>query len=313
MIEEELINLFPFIVGIAVVILALVLSYILYWKPRVDLPLQGERLIGEVSMWLPRGFGVLEGAMTTGRTTMERHWTDLIQNEGDENLRKIWSDNRDFVLQYARVFAIKSGAEKKILLFDVNPEDQKFMDVDKEGVFHLHGVQDARSVGEWDGFEYIGLKLNPETQAFSELETKAMTTALLNVKFLRDAATNKEKEHHLEERLDDKTRAHELTLKDLAETNSKLDRCQNALARHPLTQAKELKVKGDIKETVKSLFWSTPWQLATALIGYFIAPHLITWLKLELYPPEITYFTAFITALGFFIIPIGKKLLGRWL
>lgn len=311
MILEDLIGLYPFIVGLVGVVIVLILFYMLYWKPRIELPLEGERLIGIVSMWLPRGFGVLQGPMTTARTTMQHYWADMIQNEHDANLQKIYRDNRDFMLKF-HMFAIRSEAEKKILLFDVNPEDQKFMDVDKEGVFHLHGIQDARSVGKWGDFEYFGLKLNPETLNFSKIEVDAIQVALMNTKFLSDAARNTGKISSLQEVIDSKERELTLERKEKAEMRSKLDRALSALSQRPLTQREEPQLKGGLRERL-SKWGFTWWQLATAGLAYFIAPQIIKWSNVSFEEPELTYLVLGIALLGFFSIPIVRKVFGRWL
>jgi hypothetical protein len=51
----------------------------------------------------------------------------------------------------------------------------------------------------------------------------------------------------------------------------------------------------------------------TGLAGYLLAPYVIQLAGWQVVPPVTTYFAAGMTALGFFIIPLGKKLFGRWL
>lgn len=293
----------------------MVLFYIFKLKPRLQYPLQNERVISDnVTFWLPRGYGVLSGPMVTARMTMEGFWSRLIQNEKDDGRRKAWEKNRDFVMKHY-LFAIKDDSGKKILLFDENPEDQKFLSIDPQGAgMILHGVEDCKSVGKYDGFEYLAIKLNADVKEYSDKEAKEVEVALGNLMFLRDAAKNIEKISHLQEAFDDKDRAHKKTLEKLRETSSKLDRALSAAGIKPLTQREEAKLKGGVTEKVKQLFWSTPWQLATALAGFLLAPYLVVWFGIRLEPPiNMQIFSGFMAAVGFFVIPIGKKIFARWL
>jgi len=304
-------DIFPFLAALTGGIIFLVLFYMLYWKPRVELPLPNERFVGHVTMWLPHGLGLLSGPMTTARMTMQRYFLTAIRSEKDENMRKVLIAIRNFVMQH-QVFAIKNGnGEKKILLFDANPEDQKFMDVDRErqGLL-LHGVQDAHSEGVEGGFEFIGIKLNPELAEFNDVELERYQTAMQHIKYLKDAAMNKERIATLVDQLEAVERELAIERRDTAEIRSKYDRALNALDQKPLTVLEEPKLKPSIRELVKEWF-SWP-QIGVAAIAYLLAPNILTWAKIQLKEPDRTYAQLGIAVFGFFIIPIGRKIFGRW-
>lgn len=296
----------------------LLLFYTQWYKPRAGMPLPNERFVGNITIPLSRGFGIITGPVTTARMTMERYWTTLIQNEKDEKMQKVWEDNRDFVLSH-QLFAIRdNNGKKRILLFDTNPEDQRFMHVweDREG-FLMHGIQDCRSVGEYGGFEYLGIKLNEKLSAFTPEEEKRFDTALNYLKHLKDAARNKEEISFLKEQYEGKERQVVLLLKDNAQLTGKLDRALSALSRKLLTRpAEEIEgIKGGFKEVVKRYF--TWWQVLTGISAFLMAPQIISfiskWRGIMFTETQTSWFVALITVIGFFAIPIGRKLFGRWL
>jgi len=129
--------------------------------------------------------------------------------------------------------------------------------------------------------------------------------------YARDTAKNIEKIHDLKEERDYYREDRDRERSAKAKERSLKDRALSALGIHPLTVPSEVKVPGVWRSKVKEWFnWP---QVLTAAIAYMLAPYIQSWLNLTLTPPTTTYFAALVTVIGFFIIPIGKKLFGRWL
>ncbi len=305
-------DIFPFLAALTGGIIFLVLFYMLYWKPRVELPLPNERFVGNVTMWLPKGFGLFSGPMTTARMTMEHYFSTTIRSEKDKKVRKVLANMRDFVMSF-QLFAMKnSNGDKVILMFDANPEDQRFMDVDTEGGgLYVHGVQDAYTKGTEGGFEFIGVKLNEKLAEMNEEEQERYDTGLEFIKYLPDAARNLERLLIVTEERDALKRQLWQEREDTAQVRSLCDRLASALDQKPLTVLEMPKVKTTISEIVKQWFsWK---QLLVALAAYLLAPNILALLHVELKEPEHTYAILGVTVIGFFLIPIGRKIFSRWL
>lgn len=304
--------LIPFLTVAATLVFFAILFYTLYYKPKIQKPLPNERFLGFITLWIPKGFGLKAGYATTARRTLEKMFTDIMENEADEEAEEKLAAAKQIFDSFHPI-AHRASGENYIYLFDMNPQDQKYMDVDptRNDAYIIHGVQDAISVGEWKGFKFLGLALNPGHTKLSPEEHTRFQLGVEAVKYLRDAAKNTLKIATLKDELEDTRSALEKTLKEKAEIRSKLDRALSALSQKTLTQPEEVKVKGAWRAKVKEWFnWP---QFLTAAVAYLIAPHLLTWFNITLQPPGITYFVAFITIVGFFIIPVGKKMFGRWL
>jgi hypothetical protein len=186
---------------------------------------------------------------------------------------------------------------------DINPNENDS--------YVLHGVQDVVSVGEYGGIEYLALKLDPTTKSFSKEEKELVTVGLGVVEYLRDAAKNVEKIHELKDELKFQGESLTKVLGEKAEMRSKLDAALSALSQKPLTQEEEPKLKGTLVERLKP--WFKWYQILTALGGYAVAPWILQYANIQVEYPITTYFAAFFAVLGFFIIPIGRKIFGRWL
>lgn len=308
----DLVYLIPIIAGITLAGIMALVFYFVILKPRITQPLPNERPLGYWSIWLPKGFGLKAGNATTARHTLEREFTRLIENEPDTNI-KTQLEEAQKIFSLFQPIAHKVGRETFIYLFDLNPQDQQFMDVDpnQNDSYIIHGVQDAISVGEYGGLQFLGLKLNPETKSFSEDDKKLMRTGLEIVKYITDAAKNVEKIYELKDELKFTKESSKKGLEERAEMRSKLDRAMSALSQKPLTQSEEVKLKGTFVEKMKE--WFRPIQLITALAAFLLAPYILTWTNVRVEYPITSYFAALVTILGFFSIPIGKKIFGRWL
>jgi len=303
--------LFPVIAGGAAALTIGLVIYFLYLKPKVEQPLPNERQIGFVSMWLPRGLGLMTGYMSTAQRTFEAKFNECLEKESDGDGKKKLEALKSFLVQ-TNLFAQKVGRETFVYAFDKNPLDQKFMDVDpkQNDSYIIHGVQDALSVGDFGGLKFIGVKLDPTSTCFSEKDEQALTTFLEASKYVRQAAANFNKIADLKRDRDDARETLEKELKEKGELRSKLDRASSALSIKPLT-VENVAVKGALQEKLKQ--WFTWPQLLTAAVGYLASPYIIKATAMTIEPPVTTYFAAFCAFVGFFIIPVGKRLFGRWL
>jgi hypothetical protein len=299
-------------VGLTLAGIAALVLYFVIIKPRIEQPLPDETPLGHVTMWIPKGFGLKEGNCTTARRTLEREFTRLVENQTDKDV-KAKLESAQKIFDFFHPIAQKVGRETFIYFFDKNPQDQQFWDSDPSqvGASIIHGVQDAMSVGKYAGFQILGLHLDPETKSFSEDEKKLMSVALDIVKYVRDAAKNTEQNFQLKEHVKFLEDSLDQSYRDMAQVRSKFDRSNSALSQKSLTQPEEVHLKGTFTEKVKQ--WFKPIQLLTALAGYLLAPYILIWTGLRLEYPVAVYFAAFTTVVGFFSIPIAKKIFGRWL
>lgn len=305
----DFLTLFPYVVGLAGAVIIGLVIYFFYVKPKMDLPLDGERLIGNVTAYIPRGFGLFSGAMTTGRATVERMFTKLIQSEKDDAMKKFWEADRDFCLKF-HIFAQKVKRETKILLFDTHPEDQRFLSFDEEsGGFILHGLKDAKSVGKRNGWEFLGLKLSPEQKKFTSDENKAFELALKSIKHLQDASENKERQAILEEEVGTLTRIKEQLHKDVREANSDREAFALIANKKNLLRPPTEKVPGRFGAVMKQ--WITLEQLAVAGLLYFASPHILNFLNIRLTEPALSYALIGFAIIGYFIIPLVRNIKKR--
>jgi len=179
----------------------------------------------------------------------------------------------------------------------------------------IHHVQDAWTVGEHNGFEFVKVKLDSTTHPFSKEEMDKADAQMITVKFLERAAKNTFKITELKEQLNYTETALETEREAKANMRSVLDRAASALGQKPLTQPEEVKLKGVWREKIKT--WFTLPQFGTAIIGFLVAPQILTVISsytgvMYEYPTSSIILAA-ITAFGFFSIPIFKKMFGRWL
>jgi len=306
----DLLTYYPWLVGIAAATIIALVGYFLYLRPRSQEALPNERQLGYVTVWL-REHGVVAGWASTAANTLEGQLTEILENETDEGVREQLAQAKIFLRSF-NPMAHKIGRDMHILLFDENYLDQRYMDVakDRPNSFLIQGVQDVCSAGEWGGFKFFGVKLSKEVKPFSDEERKRFEAVLEVSMYVRDAAKNTGKIAHLKDELKDARIELERLWKDKAELRSKHDRSLHALSQKLLTQT-ETELKGAWRDKIKE--WFTWPQLVTGLAGYLLAPYIIQFGGWQIVPPVTTYFAAGMAALGFFFIPIGKRLFGRWL
>lgn len=308
----NILNLITYAGPLAIIIVAVVILYLWYYKPKIAPPLPNERALGVWTLWLPKGFGLHSGYATTARRTLEKWFTQLIENVMDTVQREKLEETRQLFAKFYPI-AHKVGRQVFIYLFTHNPEDQNYIDIDpnQNDSYIVHGVQDVMLGGESSKFQFLGVKLNPTAQSFTKDERKLMKLGLGTVKVLEDAAKNTEKIRNLKEERDYYEEQYHGQTQKTAGQRSRADRAESALGQKSLTVSEDVKVAGAWRAKAKE--WLNWPQVLTAIIAYMLAPYIQGWLNLTLTPPTTTYFAAFVTVVGFFVIPIGKKMFGRWL
>jgi hypothetical protein len=311
----DFLAIFPYVVGGAAALIFVLVLYVYYFKPKIELPLPNERYEGVITIYLPR-LGLMVGPMTTARQTLSRWWNDLITNEEDKDQRQNYEDVRKGMMQ-RHPFAHKTDAGRKLYLFDENPLSQEFMSVDASGKHQsrlIHHVQDAWSVGEYNGFECVWVKLDASSQPFTANEMLLADQEARCLSFLEEAAKNTRKISALQKLVGYLEKQLGLEQEAKAKMRSERDRAKSALGQKSLSEG-EVQLKGAFRQQLKEWF-SLP-QIATEVAGFLAAPHIIGYISsytgvIYEYPVSALLVAA-ITGVGFFIIPIGKKLLGRWL
>lgn len=314
------ISVFISVVGaISFSLILLVALYVLRIKPSREKPLPNEKYLGLWTIQLPGGLGVRVGHVTTAYKTVVGWLNKIVESETEEALKKSLLTVQNLFSKFYFV-AQKVGRQVHIYLFDENPEDQKFLDVDpaQDDSYILgRGIQDAITVGEWNGFQFTGVKLDPSTKQLSSDERQKFEVVLEISKYVRDAARNTERIRYIRDERDDARLAFEKEVKDKAKIRSECDRAVSALGQKPLTQPEGVKVPGAWKAKVKEWF-ANPWQIAVALLFYFVVSPLLqsslcSQFGWDLQPPMSHVFGAFIAVVGFFAIPFARKIFGRWL
>lgn len=303
------------------VAIAVVILYKFVLEPKVQYPLQNEQDEGIWRLPLPQLGRVNEGRVVTARRYLQGLWAATIEAAEDDKRPGLIAE-RDSEMNY-HWFAQKCGGKNILYCFDLNPLEPQFhMREDREGRFggetavrFVYGVKDSVERKEHDGFTVIGVKLTPEEAKLTQDERKNYDLRHEGVSYLRLAAENLGKIKFLAERLKSLDDLLHDERKKHAETRSKLDRALSALEQKTLSTTGEAKVPGGFVQKVKE--WFTWPQLITAAVAYFSSGPIIQWLSssqgLVIQPPITTYVTLMITIAGFFIIPVVKKVFGRWL
>lgn len=301
------------------VAIAIVILYKFVLEPKVQYALRNEEDEGDWTIPLAQ-LGIMNvGRVVTARRTLQSRWAKAIEATDDEAKKKALIAERDSEMEY-HWFAQKSERGKVLYCFDKDPLEPQFhMRQDRGGRFggetpgrFIQGIRDCVQCGEYDGFTVIGVKLSVEQSVLTEKERNNYELRLEGVSFLRLASENLGKIKWLNDRLKtlDILLDHERA--EHAQARSKLDRAVSALEQKTLSTTGEARVPGTVVQKLKE--WFTWPQLITAAAFYFIvSPLLMSVFFSSATPPTTTYITAFITVIGFFIIPIFKKIFGRWL
>lgn len=308
------IYLIPVIAGAVVSIVAAITFYFYYFRPKTQQPLPNERQIGWVGIFLLKGFGFHAGYMSTAQKSLQRWLATIIEKEPSTELKLKYSTLASFMNDRYHAVAHKVDRSTYIYLFNQDPMDQRFMDIDptQNDAYVIHGVQDVVPAGEVGGVKFLGISLDTTTTALDEkrlLEFKVVMEVASN---LKDAATNTYKIQQLKQENDDLRGALDKELGEKAKISSELYRAKSALAKETLTPPPTVALPGALGHKLKS--WFTWPQFLIAGVAYLMSGQIMVFAGLGyLNPPYTTVLSAFITLVGFFILPVGKKLFGRWL
>jgi hypothetical protein len=300
------------LVAIGFAIVLIILIYKFYYKPRMEMPLPHERRLNYWTIWL-KEHGVHTGYVTTAAQTLQSLLSETLRNETEPNEKKKLEAFKE-ALEKVSPVAQKFEGKTCILLFNRNPEDQKFLaiDPDRSDGYILNGVEDVVGGVEWKGMDFFGVKLGAEVHGFSEEDKQLVDMIVEGCKYLRDTARNTDKIHLLKEELQGEREAKEKAQKQGAEMRSKLDAALYALEQKLLSVEKSELPLG-LKQVVKRWF-GDPIQWILAGVGFFfVGPYLLQGLAWNWQPPMTTYFAAFVAFLLFFAPPVLKRLFGRWL
>jgi hypothetical protein len=286
-----------------------------FWLAEVvQYPLPNEEDLGIGMISLPQIGKLNEGRITTARRYWQEKYGQLISTADQVDHKKIIA-LRDKVLSYHWI-AQRVGRDKKMYIFDADPLDPKYhVRVDKGSktpVRWIGPVQDCETKEGPDGFQYIFAKLNTETKPFTEQERQDGLVVMEGAAYTPLAAESRGKIKFLEDR--NKTVESQLNVEreKNAELSGKLDTALGALDQHSLARPESNKMPGRVMPKVKEWF-GTPWQLVTAGIAYFVSPFIMTLVSNSIPPTSTAYVTLAITVLGFFFIPLIKKVFGKWL
>jgi len=308
------IYLIPVLAGIVVAVVAAVTFYFYYFRPKTQQPLPNERQIGWVGIFLLKGFGYHAGYMSTAQKSLQRWLATIIEKEPKTELKLKYSKFAVFINDKYHAFAHKVDRTTYIYLFNQDPLDQRFMDIDptQNDAYVIHGVQDVVPAGEVGGAKFLGISLDTSTTPLDEKRLDEFKTIMEMASNLKDAAINTYKIAQLKTELEDTRSALDKELNEKAKMSSTLYRCKSALSKETLTPPPTVALPGALGQKLKA--WFTWPQFLIAAIAYLMSGQIMVFAGLgNLQPPLTTVVSAFITLIGFFILPFGKKIFGRWL
>jgi hypothetical protein len=253
-----------------------------------------------------------EGKVCTARRYVQSQFAKLVDNSPTSEVQG-YINLREEILK-SHIFAQRVGRDKYLYLFDLNPLDPQFhMRDDKPSRlgtttpirFLLH-IQDCMSGGK-DGFNYIKVKLNPETAKFSDDEREAFALHLDTLKNLKLAATGKEEKKHLEDRIG-------ILETHLSKAYDKLNEGTSNQAESDLIASTTSLTHPEVQAPSrfrwpKATEFFTGWQVAIAIIAYLVTPNIMSAAGI-VYPDRQTVAVgmAFFLFLAF---PFVRKLIHR--
>ena len=294
--------------------LALGLIYLFMLKPRIEEPLPNEHDEGLWRIPLPQLGLMNEGKVCTGRRYVQSQFAKLIDNSPSTEVQG-YINLREEILKN-QIFAQRVGRDKYLYLFDQNPLDPQFhMRDDKPSRlgttipirFLLH-IQDCMSGGKGeDGFNYVKVKMKPETAKFSDDEREAFTLHLDTLKNLKLAATGKEEKKHLEARIG-------ILETHLSKAYDKLNEGTSNQAESDLIASTTSLTHPEVPvpsrfHWPKATEFFTGWQVAIAIIAYLVTPNAMAAAGIVYPDPQtVAVGMAFFLFLAF---PFLRKLIHR--
>lgn len=308
----DILAIFPWIVGIVIIGITILIIYFFHVKPQTEEPLPNERKLGHWTIWL-KEHGVHAGYVTTAAQSLQALISDICKNETVKEDKTKLEHFRVLFSKFSPV-AQRFDGKTQILMFTSNPEDQKFLALNPErrDGYVLSGVQDVIDGGDWSGMHFFVIKLSADFQLFNDKDKEYTESICEATKYLRDAARNVDRIKLLKDELIGEREEKEKAQKLAAKLRSMYDGACYALSQKPLSVEKP-EVPFALKAAVQKWFGS-PLQWVLGIAGFFfVGPYLLLALNYNWQPPLTTYFSVVVGVLLFFAIPGLKKVFGRWL
>ena len=295
--------LLPYILVAPIILIIIILVYIFFLKPRIELPLPDELYEGQWTIPLP-GIGVLEGPVTTARKTIEKLWNEIIEVAPEDQREKL-NKHKESLLQNYHFYAIRNAGQKTILIFNDNPLNDKYnirRDISSRlgqtiTTRFIHGIQACEDLGEEEGYKWIKITLKESNPTL----TKQRDIIAESSKYLMRAAKNLERIKFLQDENQFLKEELEATQKELAKERSEKERAKRALAIKPLTAEETPEIKAGWKQIAKR-FFSIP-QIAACVIVYFLTPEILKRLGIILDQTSLSIAVGLATAATFFLYP----------
>lgn len=308
----ELIQFFPYIVGIVFLLLVVVVIYFFWAKPKQETPLPNEVPIGHLSIYLPN-IGLQSGYATTARKTLDRFLNQSISNQTDPQKRVQVEEFRRKLTDYYPL-AHRVGRKIWIYIFDQDPLGMNFMDINPdEGGRIIHDVKNVYERSELGDWIIAAVKLSTERIEFSKDELDTFSTVCEGVGVLRDAAKNTIKIKAKTDECNYYREAYGSSMANEAKMRSERDIACHAASIIPLT-SQPAKGGGEWKAKLKE--WFSIWQIGMAVATFLFGPYVIQYVcstyNVVINPSVTPYLVGAATVLAFFIIPLYRKF-AEWL
>lgn len=293
---------------------AFALFYFFMLKPRIEEPLPNEHDEGLWRIPLPQLGLMNEGKVCTARRFLQSQFAKLIDNSPPSEVQGYIKLREEIMKSHA--FAQRVGRDKYLYLFDQNPLDPQFhMRDDKPSrlgttipIRFLIRIQDCMSGGKGeDGFNYVKVKLKPESAKFSDDEREAFALHLDTLKNLKLAATGKEEKKHLEDRIG-------ILNTHLSKAYDKLNESTSNQAESDLIASTTSLTHPEVAAPSrfrwpKATEFFTGWQVAIAIIAYLVTPNAMAAAGIGYPDPQtVAVGMAFFLFLAF---PFVRKLIHR--
>jgi hypothetical protein len=277
-------------------------------------PLPNEEDEGDWKIVLPSLGGINEGRVTTARRYIQGLFGKILDNTTINDEIKSICALRDKALSH-HIFAQQVGREKWIYFFKGNPLEPQYhirddepsrfgMDVPVRFIFR---VLECISAGEFDGYHFVKVWLEPEEFDLDPQVRQESQAMLEGVKVAKIAAMSKQQIKSLEEGKGIIELKFDQSLNKINELTSDKGEAEIIASARSLTSNEVPEAKGFHWPTAKQ-FFSWP-QLALAIITYLVTPSIMTGLNVYYPEPNSVAFACAIAV--FFLTPIVRKLIGK--
>lgn len=261
-----MIYLLVVVIGGGIVVLTWYLT-----KEKREMPLPNETDLGPWLLPLP-GLGYVEGRLTTARKTVEKQFETAISNAESDTEATVLQEARKVMLKY-HPYAFK-GSGKWLITSNRNLTDEKlYMPM---GDRRLLKTPDAIiDRGKHSGFHAIHLEMpDPDKRGVKPEDRKKLSKLGDAMKYIKNAALNKEKVAEAFKERDFYKEEAELSHGTIAELRSKSERMARALSQKTLTGGEEPKVKGALRTRIEESGWRVIFSASAAGLAYAIANNI---------------------------------------